>query len=66
MYAATATKSRLRHVNFIQIYLDPESYRPTYMNPEPAEHRHLLFCNLGKGRHKKQHILQIVKTSLSL
>jgi len=64
MYAATATKSRLRHVNFIHIYLDPESY--TYINAEPAEHCHLLFCNLSKGRHKKEHILQIVKTSLSL
>jgi len=51
MYAAIATKSRSRHVNFIHIYLDPESY--TYMNAEPAEHRHLLICNLGKGRHKK-------------
>jgi len=42
-------KSRLRHVNFI--YLDPESY--TDMNAEPAEHRDLPFCNLGKGRDKK-------------
>jgi len=33
MYAATATKSRLRHVNVIQIYLDPQSY--TDMNGEP-------------------------------
>jgi len=48
MYAATTTKSRLRHVNFILIYLDPESYID--MNAEPAEHRHLLFCNLGKER----------------
>jgi len=44
-------KSRLRHVNFIHIHLDPESY--TDINAEPAEHRHLLFCNLGKGRDKK-------------
>jgi len=44
-------KSRLWHVNFIHINLDPESY--TYMNAEPAEHSHLLFCNLGKGRDKK-------------
>jgi len=64
MYAATATKSLLRHANFIHVYLDPENY--TDMNVEPAEHRHLLFCNLGKGRQKKQHILQNVKTSLSL
>jgi len=42
-------KSRLRHVNFI--YLDPESYAD--MNAEPAEHRDLLFCHLGKGRDKK-------------
>ena len=51
MYAAPATKSRLQHANIIHIYLDPESY--AYMNAEPAEHRHLLFCNLGKGRYKK-------------
>jgi len=36
------------------------------MIAEPAEHNYLLFCNLGKGRYKKQHILQIVKTSISL
>jgi len=47
MYAATATKSRLRHVNFIYIYLDPEIY--TDMNAEPAEQRHLLFLQLGQG-----------------
>ena len=44
-------KSRLRHVNFIHIYLDPESC--TDINAEPAEHRDLLFCNLGKKRDKK-------------
>jgi len=44
-------KSRLRYVNFIHIYLDPESY--TDMNAEPAEYRHLLLCNLDKGRDKK-------------
>jgi len=44
-------KSRLRHVNFIHIYLDPESYK--VMNAEPAENRDVLFCNLGKGRIKK-------------
>ena len=36
------------------------------MNAEPAEHGHLLFCNLGKGRYKKLLILQIVKTATSL
>jgi len=51
MFAATATKSRLRHVNLFHIYLDPESY--TDMSAESAENRHLLICNLGKGRHKK-------------
>jgi len=44
-------KSCLRYVNFIHIYFDPESY--TDMNAEPAEHRHLLFCNLGMRRDKK-------------
>jgi len=44
-------KSRLRHVNFIHIYLDTEIY--TDMNAEPAEHRHLLFCNLGWERDKE-------------
>ena len=44
-------ESRLRHVNFIHIQLDPESYRD--MNTETADHRHLMFCNLGKGRDKK-------------
>jgi len=44
-------KSRLGHVNFIRIYFDPECY--TDMNAEPAEHRHLMFCNLDKGRDKK-------------
>jgi len=29
----------------------PEGY--TDMNAEPAEHRHLMFCNLGKGRDTK-------------
>jgi len=43
-------KSRLRHVNFIHIQLDPESYAD--MNAEAAEHHHLMFCNLGKGRDK--------------
>ena len=43
--------SRLQHVNFIHIYLDPQSY--TDMNAEPTERRHLLFCNLDKERHKK-------------
>jgi len=98
-------KSRSRHVNFIHIYLDPESYAginaqarnqlgtprgrrvfweglklstlcprdlnfvqnifpggqnffeasPGYgpVNVETAEHRHLLFYNLGKARDKK-------------
>jgi len=36
------------------------------MNAEPAEHRHLLFCNLGKGRDKKELVLQIVKSAISL
>jgi len=36
------------------------------MNAEAAEHRDLLFCNLGKGRDNKQLILQIVKTTISL
>jgi len=44
-------KKSLRHVNFIHTYLDPE--RRTDMNAEPAEHRHLLYCNLGKGGDKK-------------
>jgi len=44
-------KSRLRHANFIHIYLNPESR--TDMNAEPAEHCHLLYCNSGKGRDKK-------------
>jgi len=44
-------KSCLRHVNFIHIQLDTES--STDMNAEPPEHRHLLFCNLRKGRDKK-------------
>jgi len=44
-------KSRLQHVNFTHISLDPESY--TDMNAEPGEHRRLMFCNLGKGRDKK-------------
>ena len=50
MYAATATKSRLRHVNFIHIYLDPESY--TVMNAEPAEH-HDLLLPLGQGKRQE-------------
>jgi len=37
--------------NFIHIYLDPESLADIYA--EPNEKRHLLFCNLGKGRDKK-------------
>jgi len=44
-------KSRLWHVNFIHIYLDPESLAD--ICAEPNEQRHLLFCNLGKGRDKK-------------
>jgi len=36
------------------------------MHAKPAEHRHLMFCNLGKGRDKKQHILQTVKTAIPL
>jgi len=44
-------KSCLRHVNFIHIQLDPESCAD--MNAEPAEHRHFMFYNLGKGRDKK-------------
>ena len=39
-------KKSLRHANFIHIEFDAESY--TDMNAEPAEHRHLLYCNLGK------------------
>jgi len=34
------------------------------MNAEPAEHRHLMFCNLDKGRDKKYHILQTVTTAI--
>jgi len=44
-------KKSLATCKFIHIYLDSESYAD--MNVEPAEHRHLLFCNLGKGRNKK-------------
>jgi len=47
-------KSNLRYVNFIHILLDPESY--TDMNAKPAEHRHLIFCNLGKLKDKKLNI----------
>jgi len=39
-------KSLLRHVNFIRIELDPESY--TDMNAKLAEYRHLLFGSLRK------------------
>jgi len=54
MYAATATKKSLvtfKVYSHLFIYFDPESY--TDMNAEPAEHRHLMFCNLDKGRDKK-------------
>jgi len=54
MYAATATKSLLmtcKLYSHLFINFDPESY--TDMNVEPAEHRHLMFCNLDKGRDKK-------------
>jgi len=44
-------KSRLRHVNFIHIKHDTESY--TSMNTERAEHCHLMFCDLGKERDKE-------------
>jgi len=50
MYAAPPRKSRLRHVNFIHIYLDPESY--TVMNAEPAEH-HDLLLPLGQGKRQE-------------
>jgi len=46
MFAATATKSRLRHVNLFHIYLDPESY--TDMSAESAENRHLLFVTWAR------------------
>jgi len=39
-------KFRLRHVKFINIYLQ------TDMNAEPSKHCYLLYRNLGKGRGK--------------
>jgi len=42
-------KCRLRHANFINIYLQ------TDMNAEATEHYYLLYCNLGKGRGKNFH-----------
>ena len=44
-------KKSLRHLSIIHIYFDSESY--TDMNSKPAEHRHLHFCKLGKGKDKK-------------
>jgi len=64
MYAATASmKVACDMQTSFTFKLDSEGY--TDMNAKPAEHRHLLFCNVGKGRDKKQHILQIVKTAIS-
>jgi len=51
MYAATATKKSLVTCKVYSHYFFTESY--TDMNAEPAEHRHLMFCNLDESRDKK-------------
>ena len=58
MYAATATKKSLA---LCKLYAHLPPPRKLYRyGRRTGEHRLLMFFNLGKGRDKKEHILQTV------